>query len=64
MATEASERFGGLGPFTPVEVATLIGNAFIGSESLLLLGFDRHALPIRTALASGRRDRSVRLEER
>ena len=50
VATEASERFGGLGPFTPVEVATLIGNAFIGSESLLLLGFDRHALPIRTAL--------------
>ena len=50
VATEASERFGGLGPFTPAEVATLIGNAFIGSESLLLLGFDRHALPIRTAL--------------
>ena len=28
-------------------VATLIGNAFIGSEALLLLGFDRRRLPIR-----------------
>jgi hypothetical protein len=31
-------------------VATLIGNAFIGSEALLLLGFDRHRLPIRASL--------------
>ena len=50
VATEASERLGGLGPFTPAEVATLIGNAFIGSETLLLLGFDRHRLPIRASL--------------
>ena len=41
---------GGLGPFEPAEVATLIGNAFIGSEALLLLGFDRHQLPIRSSL--------------
>ncbi|HSB87112.1 MAG TPA: TetR family transcriptional regulator [Ilumatobacteraceae bacterium] len=50
VATEAGERFGGLGPFEPAEIATLIGNAFIGSEALLLLGFDRHQLPIRTSL--------------
>jgi AcrR family transcriptional regulator len=50
VATEAAQRFGGLGPFEPAEVATLIGNAFIGSESLLLLGFDRQKLPIRASL--------------
>jgi AcrR family transcriptional regulator len=50
VATEAAAVFGGLGPFAPVEVATLIGNAFIGSESMLLLGFDRHQMPIRASL--------------
>lgn len=50
VAKEAAARFGGLGPFEPDEVATLIGNAFIGSEALLLLGFDRHQLPIRSSL--------------
>lgn len=50
VATEAAERFGGLGPFTPVEVATLIGCSFIGAESLLLVGFQRQQLPIRAAL--------------
>src|SRR3954449_11577053 len=39
VATEAAERLGGLGPFTPQEIAALIGNVFIGSEALLLLGF-------------------------
>lgn len=50
VAREAAERLGGLGPFTPDEAATLIGNLFIGSEALLLLGFDRHELPIRQSL--------------
>jgi AcrR family transcriptional regulator len=50
VATEAAQRLGGLGPFEPAEIATLIGNAFIGSEALLLLGFDRHQLPIRSSL--------------
>ena len=50
VATEAAQRFGGLGPFTPAEVATLIGCSFIGAEALLLLGFDRHQLPIRASL--------------
>lgn len=50
VATEASEKLGGIGPFSPVEVATLIGNLFIGSEAMLLLGFDRHRFPIRSSL--------------
>jgi AcrR family transcriptional regulator len=50
VAVEAETRFGPLGPFTAREVATLIGNAFIGSEALILLGFDRDLLPIRAAL--------------
>jgi AcrR family transcriptional regulator len=50
VATEAEERFGTLGPFSPREVAVLIGASFLGGEELLLLGFDRHTLPIRSAL--------------
>jgi AcrR family transcriptional regulator len=50
VAREAEQRHGPLGPFTAEEVATVIGNAFIGSEALLLLGFDRQVLPIRSAL--------------
>jgi AcrR family transcriptional regulator len=50
VAREAERRYGPLGPFTPDEVATLIGTAFVGSEALLLLGFDRQNIPIRSAL--------------
>jgi AcrR family transcriptional regulator len=50
VATEASAKFGGLGPFSPAEAAVLVGNAFIGAEALLLLGFDRHQVPIRASL--------------
>jgi AcrR family transcriptional regulator len=50
VAAEAAEQFGGLGPFSPQEVATLIGSLFIGSEAMLLLGFDRHVFPIRSSL--------------
>lgn len=47
---EAEATHGPLGPFTAEELATLIGNSFMGSEALLLLGFDRQTLPIRAAL--------------
>jgi AcrR family transcriptional regulator len=47
---ETEHRHGPLGPFTAEEAATLIGSAFFGSESLLLLGFDRELLPIRASL--------------
>ena len=50
VAREADRRHGPLGPFTAEEVATLVASAFFGAEALLLLGFDREMLPIRTAL--------------
>jgi AcrR family transcriptional regulator len=50
VAREAERRYGALGPFTAEEVATVIGNAFIGAEALLLLGFDRQITPVRSAL--------------
>jgi AcrR family transcriptional regulator len=46
----AESEHGPLGPFTAEELATLVANCFIGSEEALLLGFDRHTLPIRSAL--------------
>lgn len=50
VSAEAAEQLGGLGPFSPQEAAALLGNVFIGSEALLLLGFERQDLPIRSAL--------------
>jgi AcrR family transcriptional regulator len=50
VAREAERRHGPLGPFTAEEVATLVGAAFIGAEALLLLGFDREMLPVRSGL--------------
>jgi AcrR family transcriptional regulator len=50
VAREAEGRHGPLGPFTAEELATLVAAAFFGSEAMLLLGFERDALPIRSAL--------------
>jgi AcrR family transcriptional regulator len=50
VAREAGRRHGTLGPFTAEELATLVASAFFGSEALLLLGFDREVLPVRSAL--------------
>jgi AcrR family transcriptional regulator len=50
VAREAEQKHGPLGPFTPDEVATLVFNAFLGSEAMLLLGFDRQVMPVRSAL--------------
>jgi AcrR family transcriptional regulator len=50
VAREAESRYGPLGPFTAEELGTLIANAFMGSEALLLLGFDRQVVPVRSAL--------------
>ena len=47
---EALTRFGPVGRLKPDDVATLVGNAFIGSEALLLLGFEQDRMPIRRAL--------------
>jgi AcrR family transcriptional regulator len=50
VAGEAERRHGPLDPFTAEEVATLVASAFFGSEALILLGFDREVLPVRSAL--------------
>lgn len=49
LAREAGERFG-FGPLEPDDVASLVGNAFLGSEAMLLLGFEEEGMPIRRAL--------------
>jgi AcrR family transcriptional regulator len=50
LAEEAAQQFGGLGPFTPAEVASLVGAAFLGGEAAILLGFESDRAPIRQAL--------------
>jgi AcrR family transcriptional regulator len=50
VAREAEQRYGPLASFTAEEVGTLVGATFIGAEALLLLGFDRDVLPVRSAL--------------
>jgi AcrR family transcriptional regulator len=50
VAREAEQRHGPLGPVTAEELAMLVGAAFIGAEALLLLGFERPGMPIRSAL--------------
>lgn len=46
---ESEERLGSLGPFRSEDVAMLVGMAFLGGESLMLLG-DRWPDPARAAL--------------
>ncbi|WP_333835142.1 TetR/AcrR family transcriptional regulator [Rubrimonas sp.] len=50
LAREVEGRLGSLGPFRAEEVAALVGAAFIGAESLILLGFDDAKHPMRAAL--------------
>ena len=50
VARRAERDLTGLGPFSPEEVAALVANAFIGAESLHLLGAEKKGAPIRAAL--------------
>lgn len=50
LARKAEREFGGLGPFTAEEVASLVGAAFIGAESQYLLGMEKKGVPVRKAL--------------
>jgi hypothetical protein len=50
VARREQQRGSSLGPFTPEEVAALMGTPFLGGEELLLLGVDEVTLPIRSAL--------------
>ena len=49
-ARKAERELGGLGPFSPEEIGAFTANAFIGAESLYLLGFEKKGSPIRQAL--------------
>jgi len=50
VAKEAAQRFGSLGGLKPDDVASLVGNVFMGCEAMLLLGFEEDGIPIRRAL--------------
>jgi AcrR family transcriptional regulator len=50
VATREQGRGADLGPFTPDEVAALMGTPFLGAEELILLGVTESTLPIRSAL--------------
>jgi AcrR family transcriptional regulator len=50
LARKAERELGGVGPFSAQEVAALIGCAFIGAESLYLLGGEKKGVPVRQAL--------------
>jgi AcrR family transcriptional regulator len=50
LARRAERSFGGLGPFTPEDIATLVSHAFMGAESLYLLGLETQGVPVRGAL--------------
>jgi len=49
-ARKAERELGSLGPFTPEEIGAFTANAFIGAESLYLLGLEKKGSPIRQAL--------------
>jgi len=41
---------GGIGPFTPEEIAALVSDAFMGAEATILLGISEEDVPSRNAL--------------
>ena len=50
LARKAERQLGARGPFSAEEVASLIGCAFMGAESLYLLGGEKKGVPVRQAL--------------
>lgn len=50
LARKADRELGGLGLLTAEETAALIGCAFMGAESLYLLGGEKKGVPVRKAL--------------
>jgi AcrR family transcriptional regulator len=50
VSEEAYTSLGRLRSLEPEDVACLVGNAFMGAEALLLLGFEDEGLPIRRSL--------------
>ncbi len=50
VARREERRIGPLGPFTPEEVAALMGLPFMGAEAAILLGIPESEVPTRSAL--------------
>ena len=50
LARKAERELGSPGVLSPEEVAALVGSAFIGAESLYLLGIEKKGAPVRHAL--------------
>lgn len=50
VAREAETSLGSLGGFTPEEVGAFAASAFVGVESLELLGFEKRGVPLRAGL--------------
>ena len=52
VAREAEQRFGSLGPFSPADIAGLIGLSFLGGETVILLGDATWGARVRASLRS------------
>jgi AcrR family transcriptional regulator len=50
LARKAEHELGSLGPFSAEEIGALVSNAFIGAESLFLIGAEKKGVPVRQAL--------------
>ncbi|MFZ1105943.1 MAG: TetR family transcriptional regulator [Hyphomicrobiaceae bacterium] len=50
LVRKAERQFGKLGPFSAEEAGALIGSAFMGAESLYLIGAEKEGAPVRQAL--------------
>ena len=60
VARKAERELGGLGPFSAEEVGALVGSAFIGAESLYLLGVEKKGVAGAPGAAARRRPHSHR----
>jgi AcrR family transcriptional regulator len=50
LARKAERELGALDPFSAEHIAALVSNAFIGAESLCLIGAENQGVPVRQAL--------------
>lgn len=50
LARKAERELGMLGPFKAEDISALVSSAFIGAESLYLLGAEKQGVPVRQAL--------------
>jgi AcrR family transcriptional regulator len=50
LVEEIQADLGTLGPFEAEDIAALIGTAFVGAESFILLGWEDRGIPLRRAL--------------